>query len=139
MMIKMRYNIRTDWLFYLLVLGYVYLVTNMTVQLWFGDGVNIFASYSEPTTLDATILDANKVYWSKTTFLFLTILLYSIGLDCRFVAGLGSVFWSFSLIAMFGPTPTLLAVALVGIGLVLQHLWRQQRDESQQSTLVSAG
>ena len=72
---KLLNNIRTDWLFYFLVLGYLYLVASMTVQLWFGDGVNIFASYSTPTTPAEILLDANKVYWSKTSFLFLTLLL----------------------------------------------------------------
>lgn len=125
-MIKLRYNIWTNWPFYLLVLGYVYLVFNMTYALWFGDGVNIFASYSEPTTSAAILLDANKVYWSKTSFLFLTLFLYSFGLDYRFVAGVGATFWASSLIIMFGPTGTLLFTLVIGIILIGQQLWFNQ-------------
>ncbi|MEM7031987.1 MAG: hypothetical protein AAF629_20710 [Chloroflexota bacterium] len=125
-MIKLRYSVRTDWLFYLFVLSYSYLVISMTVSLWFGGGVNIFASYSEAATIDEIIVDANKVYWSKTTFLFLTLFLYSFRLDYRFVAGLGATFWSLSLILMFGTTQNLIIAAFIGVGLIVQQIWRKQ-------------
>lgn len=124
-MIKLRYSIRKDWLFYLVVIGYVYLIINMTIPLWFGDGVNIFATYSDAATIADITADANKVYWSKTSYLFLILLLHSLNFDFRFVAGVGSTFWSSSLILMFGPNPTLISVLILGILLIVQQIWRK--------------
>ncbi len=123
---NLRYNIRTDWLFYLLVIGYAYLIVKMTFSLWFGGGVNIFATYSDAPTAAEMLIDANKVYWSKTCFLFLTILLYALNFDYRFAAGGAASFWAVSLILMFGASPVLLAVALVGGALVVQQVLRKQ-------------
>ncbi|MEL6969027.1 MAG: hypothetical protein AAFO02_02565 [Bacteroidota bacterium] len=123
---NLRYNIRTDWLFYLLVIGYAYLIVKMTFSLWFGGGVNIFATYSDAPTAAEMLVDANKVYWSKTCFLFLTIFLYALNFDYRFAAGCAASFWAGSLILMFGVNPVLLAVALVGVALVVQQVVRKQ-------------
>lgn len=122
---SLRYNIRTDWLFYLLVLGYGYLVFNMTARLWFGEGVNVFASYSNVSDPVEMLVDANKVYWSKTCFLFGTILLVALNFDFRTAAGIGATFWAVSLIVVFGTSPTLIAVASLGILLVVQQVWRR--------------
>ena len=123
---KLRYNLRTDWVFYLLIMGYSYLILNMTVRLWLGDGINIFATYSEATNAAEMLIDANKVYWSKTCFLFLTLLLYFLSFDYRFAVGIGATFWSGSLIVMFGPSLILLAVVLLGIGLIVQQILRKR-------------
>ncbi len=123
---NLRYNLRTDWLFYLLVISYAYLILNMTSRLWFGGGINIFASYSTASTPADMLVDANKVYWSKTCFLFLTIFLYSLNLDYRFVAGAAASFWAGSLIIMFGPTPVLISVAILGTALITQQVLRKQ-------------
>ena len=122
----LRYRIQTDWAFYLLVIGYAYLIINMTLRLWFGEGINIFATYSAATTDAEMLIDANKVYWSKTCFLFLTLLLYALNFDYRFVVGVAAGFWSGSLILMFGTSPILLAVALLGTALVIQQILRKQ-------------
>ncbi|MEO0895334.1 MAG: hypothetical protein AAFY71_02865 [Bacteroidota bacterium] len=134
----LRYSIRTDWLFYLLVIGYAYLIANMTFRLWFGEGINIFATYSEAPTAESMLIDANKVYWSKTCFLFLTLFLYSLRLDYRFVAGLAATFWSVSLITMFGPSPILLFVSALGGGLIIQQLARKQIHSSTREELALA-
>jgi len=97
----------------------------MTLRLWFGGGVNIFASYSNVTGAKV-LIDANKVYWSKTCFLFLSILLYALNFDYRFAVGLAATFWAVSLILMFGPTPVLFGVMLVGVILVVQQKFRNQ-------------
>ncbi|MEM7117127.1 MAG: hypothetical protein AAF614_32135 [Chloroflexota bacterium] len=130
-MIKPRYKIVKNWLFYLFVIGYAYFVLNMTFQLWFGSGINIFATYSEATIAAEMIVDANKVYWSKTTFLFLTLVLYAFNLDYRFAVGIGATFWSFSLILMFGLASILIMNALLGPLLILQQIWRKQIFRSQ--------
>ncbi|MEM7335851.1 MAG: hypothetical protein AAF490_27485 [Chloroflexota bacterium] len=132
-MIKPRYKIVENWLFYLFVIGYAYFVLNMTLQLWFGDGINIFATYSEATIAAEIIVDANKVYWSKTTFLFLTLFLYAFNLDYRFAVGVGAAFWSFSLILMFGLAPILIMNVVLGPLLILQQVWRKQIFRSQNS------
>lgn len=124
-MVSLRYQIRTDWLFYLLVLSYAYLVCRMTYALWLGGGVNIFASYSDAATASEMIIDANKVYWSKTCFLFGTLLLVGLNVDIRAAAGLGATFWSASLIAMFGASPTLIAALVIGLLLVGQQVLRK--------------
>jgi len=121
-----RYNIKKDWAFYLLVLGYAYLIANMTVKLWFGEGINIFKTYSDAVSPLDLIADANKVYWSKTCFLFLTILLYALKFDYRFGAGIGATFWSVSLILMFGLSPILVGVMTIGIVLIVQQVFRSQ-------------
>lgn len=125
-MISLRYKIRTDWLFYLLVLSYAYLVFKMTYALWFGGGINIFASYSDATSAPEMIVDANKVYWSKTCFLFGTLLLVGLNVDIRAAAGLGATFWSASLIAMFGASPTLIAALVIGLLLLGQQISRKE-------------
>lgn len=135
-MLKLRYPIRENVFFYLLLLSYAYLVISMTYALWFGGGVNIFASYSEPTTTAGIILDANKVYWSKTTFLFSTILLYALNLDYRLVAGLGMTFWAGSLIIMFGPTTTLVVGVLIGTCLIAQQIWGREIFQPQPDDLA---
>lgn len=122
----LRYKIQTDWAFYLLIMGYAYLIFSMTIRLWFGEGINIFASYSAAATDMEMLIDANKVYWSKTCFLFLTLLLYTVNFDYRFVVGMAASFWSGSLILMFGTSPVLLAVALLGAILVTQQISRKQ-------------
>lgn len=125
-MTQLRYNFRTDWLFYLLVIGYAYLIINMTLRLWFGEGINIFATYSDARNPAEMLHDANKVYWSKTCFLFLTLLLYAFNLDYRFVAGIAASFWANSLILMFGPSPILIIVSLLGGSLIIQQIVRKQ-------------
>lgn len=122
----LRYDIRTDGLFYLFVLGYAYLILNMTLRLWFGDGINIFATYSEATTAAEMLVDANKVYWSKTCFLFLSLLLYGLNFDYRFAVGLAATFWSSSLILMFGTSPVLIAVTVLAIALLVQQVLRKK-------------
>lgn len=123
-MVSLRYQIRTDWLFYLLVLSYAYLVCKMTFALWFGGGINIFASYSDAATASEMIVDANKVYWSKTCFLFGTLLLFGLNVDIRAAAGLGASFWATSLMVMFGTSPTLIAALVIGLLLVGQQIFR---------------
>ncbi|MEM0975901.1 MAG: hypothetical protein AAGJ34_00055 [Pseudomonadota bacterium] len=116
----LRYPLSTDWPIYLFILAYATLILRMTYGLWFGDGINIFASYSTPTDPAQVIVDANKVYWSKTCFLFGTLLLVGLGVDFRAAVGLAALFWSGSLILMFGMTFTLgftlvLAAAIFGL------------------------
>lgn len=123
---NLRYDLRTDWAFYLFILGYTYLILNMTFRLWFGDGINIFANYSESTTATEMIIDANKVYWSKTCFLYLTLLLYFLNFDYRFVAGLAATFWAGALLLIFGISPVLIGVLFIGIVLVVQQIRRKQ-------------
>ena len=123
---RLRYHILKDWLFYLLLIGYGYLIFNMTYGLWFGGGVNIFASYSDAATVAEITADANKVYWAKTCFLFGTFLLVALNFDFRTAAGMGAIFWSGSLIIMFGATPVLLVVAALGILLTGQQIRRGQ-------------
>ncbi|NET33099.1 MAG: hypothetical protein F6K19_13940 [Cyanothece sp. SIO1E1] len=122
----LRYKIQTDWAFYLLLMGYAYLILNMTIRLWFGEGINIFATYSEAATDAEMLIDANRVYWSKTCFLFLTLLLYGLNFDYRFVVGVAASFWSSSLILMFGTSPVLISVAVLGAILVIQQILRKQ-------------
>ncbi|MEM9652293.1 MAG: hypothetical protein AAGA65_09375 [Actinomycetota bacterium] len=129
-MLRTTYNPRTDWLFYLVVASYAYLIISMTYGLWFGDGVNVFASYHD----DPTLVEANEVYWSKTTFLFLTLLLAGIGFDYRFAVGFGATFWAASLTLMFGATPTLVFVLLLGTGLLVQQAARRQIFIAKDST-----
>ena len=123
---KLRYAIRTDWLFYLMVMGYAYLILNMTFRLWFGEGINIFATYSNASSAAEMIVDANKVYWSKTCFLFLSLLLYALNFDYRAALGVGATFWSSSLIVMFGMTPILFGVFIIGVSLLGQQAFRKQ-------------
>jgi len=35
----MRYSLKTDWLFYLFLVSYAYLILTMTIRLWFGGGI----------------------------------------------------------------------------------------------------
>lgn len=133
----LRYPLRTDWVFYLLVVGYAYLILNMTIRLWLGEGINIFATYSKAPTAAEMLVDANKVYWSKTCFLFLTLLLFGLNVDYRFAAGFAASFWAGSLIFMFGPSPILLLVAGLGITLVIQQLVRKQTLSHQEANRIS--
>lgn len=123
---NLRYKISTDWVFYLMVLGYAYLIINMTLRLWFGGGINIFATYSEAATASEMLVDANKVYWSKTCFLFYTLLLYALNFDYRFALGVGATFWSSTLILMFGTSPVLIGVGFLGGLLLVQQILRKQ-------------
>jgi hypothetical protein len=125
-MFKFRYSFSRDWLFYILVIGYGCLVTSMTAKLWFGDGVNIFAAYSDATEAAKFIVDANKVYWAKTNFLFASILLYALNFDYRAAVGLGVTLWSIVLIVMFESSPVILVSLVTGIALVAQQAWRKQ-------------
>ncbi|MEM6914297.1 MAG: hypothetical protein AAF511_10010 [Pseudomonadota bacterium] len=118
--------LQRNWLFFIFLASYGYAITSMTMGLWFGDGVNIFASYSSASTLPEVIIDANKVYWAKTSFLFLTLLLLGLNLNARAAAGLGATFWSTSLIVMFGPTPTLVFTLALGVLLIAQQIRRKR-------------
>ena len=113
-MFDLRYPLSTGWPFYLFLLAYGALIVRMTYGLWFSDGINIFASYSEPASAAQAIIDANKVYWSKTCFLFGTLLLVGLNVDFRAAVGLAALFWSGSLIVMFGASPTLLITLALG-------------------------
>ena len=123
---KLRYGLKTDWLFYFFVVSYAYLVGSMTMELWFGDGVNVFASYSDATDPAMMVVDANKVYWSKTSFLFLTLFLFALNFDYRTAAGIGASFWAGSLIYNFGITPVLAVSFLTGVGLIAQQIMRNE-------------
>ncbi len=125
-MTGLRYNIRTDWLFYLLVAGYAYLIVNMTFKLWFAGGINVFASYSTAVTATEMLVDANKDYWSKTCFLFGILLLMGLNVDFRAAAGFGAVFWSGSLIAIFSLNPILMTVLVLGALVVGQQIRRKE-------------
>ncbi|MEO0691121.1 MAG: hypothetical protein AAFY51_12605 [Pseudomonadota bacterium] len=122
----MRYSLKTDWLFYLFLASYAYLILNMTIRLWFGDGINIFATYSDAALPAQVILDANKVYWSKTCFLFGTLLLTGLGIDFRAAAGTAASFWSVSLIFMFGPSLNLVGALILGVALAALQMKRQE-------------
>lgn len=121
-----RFSLRQDWLFYLLVVSYTYTLGRMTLALWFGDGVNIFTTYTDATDQAAFILDANKVYWAKSGFLFSTLLLIALNFDVRVAVGVAASFWASSLILMFGATATLIFVLALGVALVAQQVLRRQ-------------
>lgn len=120
----MRYPIKSDWVFYLFLASYAYLIVSMTARLWFAGGVNVFASYTDTPVSPELILEANQVYWSKTWFLFGTWLLYALRVDFRAAIGLGAIFWSGSLIAMFGWSPNLIGSLVMGIVLVALQIKR---------------
>ena len=122
----LRFDIKKDWLLYLFVANYAYLIGRMTLGLWFGEGTNIFASYSSATDVGQVVLDANKVYWSKTCFLFGTLFLVVMNVDFRFAVGIAAAFWAGSLMLMFGPTSTLIATLAVAVILCIQQIWRGQ-------------
>lgn len=117
----LRYSLKSDWAFYLLVLGYAYTLGRMTLALWFGDGVNIFATYSDAITPPEVLSDANKVYWSKSVYLFSTLFLIAINVDIRTAVGIAAILWSGSLILIFGVFSTAMGVA-IGLGLILVFL-----------------
>ena len=114
----MRYPLKSDWAFYLLVLGYFYTLGRMSLALWFGEGVNIFATYSDAATAADMIVDANKVYWSKSLYLFSTLLLLAFNVDIRAAVGVAAVLWSVSLMIIFGTFSPAMGAAL-GLGLIL--------------------
>lgn len=121
----LRYSLKTDWAFYLLVLGYLYTLGRMTLALWFGDGVNIFATYSDATAPPDVLLDANKVYWSKSLYLFSTLFLMALNVDIRAAAGIAAILWSASLIVIFGAFSAAMGAALfLGVFLVGLQLRR---------------
>lgn len=122
----LRYPLSTDWPLYLFILAYASLIARMTYGLWFGDGINIFASYSAPVDPAAAILDANKVYWSKTCFLFGLLALMGLNADFRAAVGLAALFWAGSLIVMFGPTFTLVVTVVLGLLLLAMQIRRRQ-------------
>ncbi|MEM1236228.1 MAG: hypothetical protein AAGI10_04595 [Pseudomonadota bacterium] len=111
----LRYPLSTDWPFYALLLAYAYLIVRMTSGLWFGDGINIFASYSDTTDPAQFIVDANKVYWAKTCFLFGLLLMMALNVDFRAAAGIGAFYWAVFLMLMFGATPTLAGSVVLGV------------------------
>ena len=122
----LRFDLRKDWLFYAFVVSYALLIGRMTIGLWFGDGINIFATYSPAVDATQMLMDANKIYWSKTCFLFGTLALFSLNIDYRFAVACGAAFWSASLIGMFTLTP-ILGVTLAGaLALCVQQVWRRQ-------------
>jgi hypothetical protein len=126
----LRYSLRGNWLFYLLVTAYGVLIVRMTLSLWFGDGINIFASYSAASTASEMIVDANYVYWSKTCFLFMTLLLVSLRFDCRFAIGVACTFWATSLITMFGASTVLLVAGVLGVSIALLQVYRGEVMEA---------
>ncbi|MEM9572967.1 MAG: hypothetical protein AAF996_15995 [Pseudomonadota bacterium] len=116
-----RYSLKTDWAFYLIVIGYLYTLGRMTLALWFGDGVNIFATYSDAVAPPEILLDANKVYWSKSLYLFSTLFLMALNVDIRAAVGIAAILWSASLILIFGAFSSAMAVAL-GLGFIVVAL-----------------
>lgn len=122
---KLRYPFFSNILFYLAVAGYAYLVASMTQALWFGDGVNVFASYSDAPAAAGMVVDANKVYWSKTGFLFLSMLLFGFNVDYRAAVGLAMTFWGVSLTVIFGATPVLLTATALGLALTVLQIYRK--------------
>lgn len=125
-MAMLRYSLKKDLLFYLFVIGYGYLIGSMSYGLWWTGEVNIFASYSQAASAEAMLLDANKVYWSKTCFLFGTLLLTGLRVDFRAASGLMAALWAGSLVAMFSITPVLTVVAILGVLLLIQQVFRGQ-------------
>ena len=120
-----RYPLKTDWAFYLIVIGYLYTLGRMTIALWFGDGVNIFATYSDAVAPPDVLLDANKVYWSKSLYLFSTLLLMALNVDIRAAVGIAAILWTGSLILIFGAFSSAMAAALIlGIIVVVLQIMR---------------
>ncbi|MEM9052449.1 MAG: hypothetical protein AAGC47_10390 [Bacteroidota bacterium] len=122
----LRFDFKQNWIFHLFVLGYLLLILRMSNALWLGDGINIFTSYSSAVTAEELLVDANKIYWSKTCFLFLTLLLFTLNFDYRFAAGIAASFWSISLILMFELSPILAFVLFLSVILVVQQIHRKQ-------------
>ena len=133
-MLAFRYSPRKNWLFYLLVIAYGGLIGRMTIALWFGDGVNVYATYSSATNAAEMIIDANYVYWSKSSFLFLSMFLTALNFDYRFSVGFACSFWSLSLIAMFGVSLVLALAACVGIALIAVQFSRREIFDGSNST-----
>lgn len=129
----LRYPLKTNLPFYLLIAAYSLLIARMTMALWFGDGINVFESYSDATTAEAMLVDANFVYWSKTCFLFLTMLMIAANFDGRFAIGLGCSFWAISLSLMFGASPVLLAATAAGVLIVGVQIKRGEVLRSQRA------
>ena len=120
-----RYPLKSDWAFYLIVFGYLYTLGRMTLALWFGDGVNIFATYSSAVAPPDVLLDANKVYWSKSLYLFSTLFLMALNVDIRAAVGIAAILWSTSLILIFGafspPMGVALGLGVIAVGLQLKR------------------
>ncbi|MEM1401907.1 MAG: hypothetical protein AAGG55_01130 [Pseudomonadota bacterium] len=120
----LRFDIKKDWLIYLFVANYGFMIGRMTLGLWSAEGINIFTSYSIAPDASQLILDANKIYWSKTCFLFSTLLMFSLNVDFRFAVGAAATFWAVSLMVMFSVTPTLIGGTIFGLALCAQQIWR---------------
>ena len=120
----LRFDIKKDWLIYLFVANYAFMIGRMTLGLWSADGINIFTSYSIAPDDAQLILDANKIYWSKTCFLFSTLLMFALNVDFRFAVGAAATFWAVSLMVMFSVTPTLIGGTIFGLALCAQQIWR---------------
>ena len=123
---KLRYSLKNDWVFYLLILSYGFLVARLTYTLWFGGGINLFASYSDSVSSEQMIANANIIYWSKTSFLYLTLLLFSLNFDYRFAVGVGCSFWAISLLVIFGVKPLLIVATIIGLALIAIQLVRKE-------------
>ncbi|MEO0437286.1 MAG: hypothetical protein AAF098_10295, partial [Pseudomonadota bacterium] len=96
----------------------------MTLGLASSEGVNIFEGYSSVQDPVEMLKDANKIYWSKTCFLFGTLLLTTLNFDFRMAVAIAGGFWSLSLLLIFGSNPTLCAVLVGAVVLSGQQVFR---------------
>ena len=108
---------RRDWLLWAFVLGHGALIVSLTIGTWV-TGADVFLDYTSAAASGDYIGDANRVFWAKDCFLFLTVLLLASGLGSRAAVGFGAVFWSVALMVIFSVDLLLMATLILGLALI---------------------
>ncbi|MBM7060666.1 hypothetical protein JQX08_08080 [Pseudomonas sp. UL073] len=111
----------------LIVAGYA--VVNITMQLDFFAGRDIFAKYQVASDAVQALRIAQEAYYAKTAFLLLLLIL----LTCRvsFELGFGLAFLTYAvlMLAFFGPGRSTGIYLAGSVALLASYLWERLRNK----------
>lgn len=109
----------------LVVIGYV--IVNLTMQIDFFAGRDIFAKYQLSATPTQAAIVASKAYYAKTAFLLILLALMTCRMRFELAFGLSFLTYALTMLAFFGVGRSTIVYAVASLALLASYFWTRRR------------
>lgn len=113
------------WMVWLVVVGY--LAVNVTMQIDFFAGRDIFAKYQQAATAAEQLLIASEAYYAKTAFLLILLVLLAAGVPFGLAFALSFLAYAGCMLAFFGWGRATGVYTVASLALLGSYVWDRKR------------
>lgn len=112
----------------LVVIGYV--IVNLTMQIDFFAGRDIFAKYQPSATPAEASVIASKAYCAKTAFLLILLVLMTCRMRFELSFGLSFLIYALTMLVFFGIGRSTILYSAASLALLASYFWTNRRTVS---------